>query len=265
MWRRVTDEWNLPGPDDRAWLVYSANYLLRTGGVRWAMDPLTLRRRMPAAPGVDPSTLAGLEFIVLTHRHADHLDPALLHSLREYSPRVIVPPAMLSQVRDEIGVPAEDILVAEHLKPFDLHGIRFTPFYASHWAPDSTRPGGLRGVPENGYLVEFSGKRWLFPGDTRTYDRSLLPRFGHVDGLLAHLWLGKLKAMEVEASMVDSFCRFCLDLDPGRIFLTHLEELGRDARDYWDEEHAARVLQRFHELAPSLEVTTARMGESFQV
>jgi hypothetical protein len=43
LWADMIAKWNLPGPEDRAWLMYSANYLFRTGEVHWAMDPLTLR------------------------------------------------------------------------------------------------------------------------------------------------------------------------------------------------------------------------------
>ena len=47
--RSSSSEWNSPGPDDRAWLMYSANYLFRTQGVRWAMDPLELHSRAAGA------------------------------------------------------------------------------------------------------------------------------------------------------------------------------------------------------------------------
>ena len=46
IWDKLFAEWNSPGPEDRAWLMYSANYLFRTQGVRWAMDPLALNSRL---------------------------------------------------------------------------------------------------------------------------------------------------------------------------------------------------------------------------
>jgi hypothetical protein len=42
LWDKLIAEWKSPGSEDRAWLIYSANYLFRTQGVRWAMDPLAL-------------------------------------------------------------------------------------------------------------------------------------------------------------------------------------------------------------------------------
>src|SRR5512143_1072625 len=83
LWSKVISEWNSSGSDDRVWLTYSANYLFRTKNIRWALDPLTLSWRLKDAPKVDAATgLAGLSFVLLTHRHADHLDLDLLSALR---------------------------------------------------------------------------------------------------------------------------------------------------------------------------------------
>src|SRR5512143_4354830 len=73
-WAGMVAEWNQPGAQDCAWLMYSANYLLRTAGVRWAIDPLRLEHRLPGAPSVDyTGSLSALSFVVLTHRHSAHL------------------------------------------------------------------------------------------------------------------------------------------------------------------------------------------------
>jgi L-ascorbate metabolism protein UlaG (beta-lactamase superfamily) len=262
LWSRITAEWNSPGPDDRAWLMYSANYLFRTAGVRWALDPLTLRRRVPSAPELDVSALAALDFVVLTHRHADHLDLDLLRALREYPIRYIIPESILALVQNVAGLPEKNIIVPVPLQVLEMDGVRFTPFDGFHWEEDDSRPGGRRGVPATGYLVEFSGKRWLVPGDIRTYDATRLPHFGPVDGLIAHLWLGRGCALQNEPQLVDTFCQFCLDLCPKRIVISHLEELGRDVKEYWNELHARKVTARFQELNSSTEVLIARMGES---
>jgi len=50
---RMIAEWIAAGSDDRAWLMYSANYLFRTNNIRWAIDPLTLNWRMNDAPKAD--------------------------------------------------------------------------------------------------------------------------------------------------------------------------------------------------------------------
>ncbi len=59
LWDNIITEWRSPGPD-RAWLMYSVNYLFRTGDVCWALDPLTLNWRLRnSAPRVDISAIAG--------------------------------------------------------------------------------------------------------------------------------------------------------------------------------------------------------------
>jgi len=259
----LVKEWGSPGTEDKVWLMYSANYLFRTGETRWAMDPLTLRCRVPEAPAVDLShALAPLDFVVLTHRHADHLDFDLLKSLRHLPIRWIIPDYILPQVQAEAGLPADRIITPHPLQPIEIKGIRLLPFVGLHWEVAPSENGPQHGVPEMGYLVEFNNKRWLFPGDTRDFKAELLPSFGPVDGLFAHLWLGRGCALMEEPPLLDAFCRFSVDLQPKQVVLTHLEEFGREADDYWDGRHADKVTARCKQLAPDLDVRAAYMGES---
>jgi hypothetical protein len=95
LWKRLTGEWRADSADDCAWLVYSANYILRTQNVRWAIDPLTLRWRVPEAEPVPiQRSLAQLSFVVLTHRHADHLDLDLVRRLNRLPILWIVPESL---------------------------------------------------------------------------------------------------------------------------------------------------------------------------
>lgn len=263
-WTSMLSEWASPAPGDRAWLLYAANYLFRTSGVRWALDPLTLHQRLPAAPAVDVSALAALDSVVLTHRHADHFNPGFLAALRDFPVRWIVPEAMTDQVRT-LNLPPEKLTVARPLEPLHLGALTLTPFEGQHFEADATRPGGIRGVPAMGYLAEFSGKRWLLPGDTRTYDASKLPDFGPLDGLFAHLWLGRGQALEPRPPRLDDFGRFCLDLRPHRIVLTHFNEWGRPEKELWTERHARLAEDWFSKHAPGLPVQTALMGECVEL
>lgn len=261
-WARLIAEWSSPGPEDRAWLTYSANYLFRTGGVRWALDPLTLPSRLPqAAPADAARDLAPLSFIVLTHRHADHLDLGLVRLLSGLPLRWVAPEFLLEKLA-AAGLRRDRVLVACPLEPLEVEGVHLTPFDGLHWQDDPTQPDGRRGVPALGYLAEFSGRRWLFPGDTRSYQAEKLPSFGPIDGLFAHLWLGRGAARQTPPPLLEAFCRFCIDLQPRRVVITHLEEFGRKAEDCWDLEHARRAADRLGELAPALTVTIALTGES---
>jgi hypothetical protein len=256
LWAKMIAEWRADSQEDRAWLMYSANYLFRTANVRWAIDPLTLASRLPNALPVNSIDLQGLSFVLLTHSHEDHLALDLIRSLRHLPIRWVVPQPLLALVTGQAGLSPERILIPRFGETLTLDGLQITPFKGVHWRP------GNPSVPTTAYQVSFSSQRWLFVGDTRTYDADLLPSFGSLDGLFAHLCLGSRFALEDEPPLLDSFCRFCLDLQPSRLVITHLEELGREAEDYWEERHCQKVLCRLQQLAPRLPVECAYMGES---
>lgn len=84
LWQHILSEWRSPEPLDRAWLMYSANCLFRFGNVCWALDPLTLPHRLGLRHLPDLKTdLRGLDFILLSHSHADHFNRQVIHSLRD--------------------------------------------------------------------------------------------------------------------------------------------------------------------------------------
>jgi len=260
LWSQMITEWRQPGSEDRAWLMYSANYLFHTANVRWAMDPLRLKHKLSNAPEMPVDGLKDLDFILLTHQHSDHLDLNLLRKLQDFPILWVIPDFLLSRVQAEVNIAANRLIVPEPMRPIEIRGIRITPFDGLHW---ERQPGteSLRGVPAMGYLVEFNGKRWLFPGDTRNYDASQLPSFGHVDGLFAHVWLGRGSALMAEPPLLEESCRFFIDSLPKQIVLTHLEEFGRDANDYWEREHARKVSSFFAARKSGISVLFAVLGD----
>ena len=262
LWSQILSQWCQPG-DDRAWMTYTANYLFRTGGVRWALDPLTLRQRLPGAPEVDPSGLSKLSFVLITHRHADHLDLGLVRALSQYPIRWVIPEQVLPEVLAHSALPESQIITPHTLHPLLIDGIRITPFDGLHWEPPSAAGGTPHGVPAMGYLVEFSGRRWLFPGDVRNYDLRLLPDFGLLDGVVAHLWLGRGAALLDKPPLLEAFCSFFAGLPARRLVVAHLHELGRQVGDYWDERHYNAAAARLHQLNPTIQIELALMGQSF--
>lgn len=261
LWAKMVREWQQPG-DDRTWLVYAANYLFCTGGVRWALDPLTLRQRVPQAPEVDLSLLSGLSFVLLTHRHADHLDLGLVRALRHLPIRWVIPEPLLALVLEQTGLPESRVIIPRPLKALQIEGITITPFEGLHWEPPAITGGAPHGVPALGYLVEFSGQRLLFPGDVRDYDLRRLPDFGPLDGVFAHLWLGRGAALLDEPPLLEAFCAFYAGLPAHRLVVAHLHELGRRPEDYWDDQHCAKTVNHLRQLVPEPHILSAVMGES---
>ena len=86
------------------------------------------------------------------------------------------------------------------------------------------------------------------------------PALGAVDGLFAHLWFGRSCALHSEPPLSDAFCQFCLDLSPRRILLTHLNEYGRDANEFWDLQHARKIMPCLHAGSPRIEVSAHPNG-----
>ncbi len=267
LWRQMADAWREAGSEPRAWLMYSASYLLRTGAARWAIDPVRLQHRLPAALHVDyAADLEPLSLVLLTHQHKDHLDLPLIRSLSHLPATWVVPEVLLRRVRDEAALPLRQIVVPRPMQPVELEGIRITPFEGMHWersTAGTTRPD--RGVPSLGYLVEQAGRKWLFPGDVRRYAASELPPFGPVDILFAHVWLGRGAALQSPPPLLEEFCRWCIALRPDRVALAHLEEFGRGPEDCWSPSHAALVAERLRALCPEMAVTPLVMGSSIEL
>ena len=253
LWRRLIREWREDERGNCAWLMYAANYLFYTGGVRWSMDPFSLSTRISGVPHPDyGADLDLLELVLLTHVHNDHLDVNIIKAIAGLPIQWIVPEFMVGQVVGA-GVPRKNVTIPENGKSIPFKGLVITPFAGQHIH-------GRYGVPETGYLVECGGKRWLLPGDTRVYDAGNLPDFGSVDAVFAHVWLGKACANLPVPPLLKAFCQYTLGSQAKRIILTHLDELGRDEKDLWDERHVQMIKHKIEEMCGFGKVEAYSMG-----
>jgi len=262
LWARMTRSWRQTSEKDKVWQLYSANYLLRTRNVRWAIDPVTLQNRVPEAPDVDIARdLAPLDFVLLTHSHADHLDLRLIRALRSLPVLWVIPEVLVEVVSREAGLSSQQMMIPSPGCPIHLKNIHIIPFDGLHCHGDTGPDEAHLGVPAMGYWVEQDSKRWLFPGDTRRYNVNQLPDFGPVDVVFAHIWLGRGCALMDPPPLLDVFCQFFIDLQPERILLTHLEEFGREPQDFWDAAHIDWVVNVFNKKIPNKKVIPLRIGE----
>lgn len=239
-WQAMIDAWRRPAASPKMWLMYAANYLFNTGGVRWALDPLRPNRLLPDLPVEVPTeALRELSFVLLTHSHTDHYDPDLLRTLSGSRVRFVVPEPMLEQFDAQVHPDPDQIVVARSGSPLTLDGVRIEPFNGWHWAQ---QPDGRRtGMDATGYRVWVAGAHWLFPGDVRTYRPDALKPYAPVDCLFAHLWLGRGCALIQQPPLCQAFVDFVLACRPRTLVLSHLYELSRQPEDMWHRRHADMI------------------------
>jgi L-ascorbate metabolism protein UlaG (beta-lactamase superfamily) len=163
--------------------VGHATVLIQLAGMRLLTDPLLgggilhVRRRVPA-PAVDD--LRGVDAILISHAHLDHLDHRSLRLLAGRCP-VVVPRGSASAVRRDW---APDVTELGEGDRVPVGGVVVEGVHASH---DGRRHPLGRRMTSLGYLLEgppniyFAGDTDLFPGMSALAGRvdvALLPIWG---------------------------------------------------------------------------------------
>ncbi len=267
IWGRMLDEF-MGDDSDSLWLTYSANYLLRTGGVRWAVDPLTVHGRFlgrdsgyhEEISAEEMRRLEPLSFVLLTHNHDDHLDISLARALMDFPIKWVMPEDMKKILKERAGAKDKNIIIPEHGKPLVINDTKITAFEGLH---RRVEPFKMH-IPSNIYLVETAGRSYLFPGDVRTYDADFIPFSGPVNWVFSHLWLG-VNSMDDNLPILSEYCEFALKFSPGNILISHVYEVGRSAGDYWSEEHVEMAAAMWKKLAPGIKVFTPEIGEKVKL
>jgi L-ascorbate metabolism protein UlaG (beta-lactamase superfamily) len=128
-------------------------------------DTVGLLRRVVPLP--DPVTWAGVDLVLISHLHGDHLH---LPSLRTVGPgtRIVVPRGAGAWLRGR-GFPRVDELSAG--EAISDGGLRITAVRAEHsghrWGPRSTHGPATESL---GYLIEGGGTSVYSSGDTGLFD-----------------------------------------------------------------------------------------------
>lgn len=153
-----------------AWLGH-AGVLATLGRLTLVVDPVLSTRigmklanrvfgpaRKAPAP-LEPESLKGLDAILITHAHYDHLDKPTLAKLADERTTVIVPP----RCRKLIPKGFADIIELAPGEPIELHGSRIEALPPRHWGARAWLDR-KRGV--NAYLLRHDEGSILFTGDT---------------------------------------------------------------------------------------------------
>lgn len=159
----------------RVWWLGQAGFLVAQGGLRIVIDaylsdslaekyrgtrfPHT--RMMP--PPVAPGALTGIDWVLCTHGHTDHMDPGTIPALLAANPssRVLAPRAEAARAIDR-GVAPERLVLIDVGETVDLGGVRVTATPSAHEAMTRTEAGYLY----LGYVLSGGGVTLWHSGDT---------------------------------------------------------------------------------------------------
>jgi L-ascorbate 6-phosphate lactonase len=159
------------------WWLGQAGFALRAGGVTLLIDPfLSSGHNRVVPPPFAPEQADGVDAILCSHEHIDHLDADTLPAMAAASPeaRVVVPTPIVSQVTD-LGVAPEQVLGVQPEEPVELGAVTVHPLPACHgvdmadaYSFGRELSGGLYRFL--GFVVEADGMRVYHAGDTIVYD-----------------------------------------------------------------------------------------------
>jgi L-ascorbate metabolism protein UlaG (beta-lactamase superfamily) len=243
--------------------VGHATVFVDLDGVRLLTDPL-LRNRVVhlrrSTPVPAARSLRGLDAVLISHAHYDHLDLPSLERLGKKLP-VVVPRGLGGLLRKRRF---ESVLEIEVGETFSIGSLRIRVVRAEH---DRSRgPLGASADPV-GYVVEGS-KSIYFAGDTDLFDE--MRELGPVDLALIPIWgwgpaLGSGGHLD-PAGAAEAVARIRPDLvipiHWGTYFPIHLGLKGRPGFvDLPPVEFLAAVM----EAAPDVDVKVLQPGESLEL
>jgi L-ascorbate metabolism protein UlaG (beta-lactamase superfamily) len=159
------------GDEPRVTLINHSTALLQQRGINILTDPIWSERASPfrsmgprrrRAPGVRWEDLPGIDVVLLSHNHYDHLDLSTLRRLRDLGACQFVVPAGVARYLESRGIgPVQELDWGESL-PLARCVIHCVP--ALHFS--------ARGLFDRnrtlwcGYVVEAAGRLVYFAGDT---------------------------------------------------------------------------------------------------
>lgn len=242
--------------------VGHSTVLIELGGARLLTDPLLRPRaihlRRHSAPP-DPAVGQGLDAVLVSHFHYDHLDVPTLRGLGPGT-RLIGPRGLGAIVRRAGAADVTELAVGESA---DVAGVRVTAVPAVH---DGRRLKRGPAVDAVGFLAEAGRVRVYFAGDTDLFPE--MGRLAPVDLALIPIWgwgatlgEGHLDPPRAAEALVRIRPRVAVPIHWGTFLpagqhrrLAHL--LERPARDFAREAAAA---------APGVEVRVLDPGESTSI
>lgn len=249
---------------DRITYVGHATALLELGGARLLTDPVLRSRILHIRRAVDPpddSVAKGIDAVLISHLHPDHLD---FRSLRRIGRdvRVICP------ARSGWAFRLRGFREVTQLRPGDSTTVGAVKVRATHAEHRGRRYPIGRRVPALGFDVRAGGRRVYFAGDTAPFegmrelagglDVALLPIGGWGHSVTTTHHLDPRAAAEAAAILQP---RFVVPIHWGTLLRADLGRSRRDLLSKPADEFAALATR----IAPGVDARILAPGESLEL
>lgn len=153
-------------------------YLSDSLAEKYAGTVYNHQRMMP--PPIMPDRLTGIDLILCTHGHTDHMDPATLGPLARANPNAqFILPQYERERALQIGLPEERTTYAnpgESHRPLPQHDLQIIATPAAHENFEQDDDGNQRFM---GYLIKSTRATLYHSGDTLAVDELLGPLHAH--------------------------------------------------------------------------------------
>lgn len=134
--------------------LYHGSVMLEFGGKIIHVDPWSQ---------ADYTGIPLADMILITHTHADHMDPAIIKKLRKEGTILVAPPAVTDTLNGTVG--DTDAISNGEKKTFLGIEIEAVPMYNLALGSAPGKPYHHKGIG-NGYVLTFGDTRVYFSGDT---------------------------------------------------------------------------------------------------
>ena len=152
--------------DSLVWLGHNS-FFLQMSGKRIMFDPvfgnIPFVRRQSELPA-NPHIFKGIDYLLISHDHFDHLDRKSIALLFENNPQVKLFCGLGTGELIKRWFPTMDIIEAAWYQQLEDEGLKITFLPAQHWSKRSVRDGGRR--LWGAFMLEGDGFSLYYSGDT---------------------------------------------------------------------------------------------------